>query len=78
MEHLSNENRTLIQAAINAVNIQLSGNSTVIERTNAGKVCDKELKEGSLAMDKFLGIDYLDFGLALGQEEKFPLKIDRY
>jgi len=38
-EHLSDDNRTLIQAAINAVNIQLSAHATAEERMNAGKVC---------------------------------------
>lgn len=37
-DSLSPENRTLIQAAITAVGIQLSHNATPTERTNAGKV----------------------------------------
>ena len=41
MDHLSQENRTLIQAAINAIGIQLSSNATAIERSNAGKVRPK-------------------------------------
>ena len=35
---LSDDDRTLIQAAINAVNIQLSAHASPDERINAGKV----------------------------------------
>lgn len=46
MESLSSENQTLVQAAINSVNIQLSASASAAERMNAGKVRDREGRKG--------------------------------
>jgi hypothetical protein len=45
MDKLSGENQTLIQAAIQAVNIQLSPSATPTERMNAGKYCEDLKKD---------------------------------
>ena len=46
MDQLSQENRTLIQAAINAVHIQLSRDATAAERHSAGQVREKRCEWG--------------------------------